>query len=234
MLEVQGIDAFYGDVQVLWDISFHVREGELVSLIGANGAGKTTTLRALSGLLPPRRGEIRFSGQPIHTLSGHKVTNLGLAHIPEGRQLFSDMSVEENLLAGSYLPRTRADRASTLGRVYDVFPRLQERRHQLAGSLSGGEQQMLAIGRALMSQPRLLMLDEPSLGLAPLLVKEVFQIVQDIRDQGVTVLLVEQNVNQALTVSDRAYVLESGRIVLEGAGHELLGDERVKAAYLGI
>ncbi|BAS26616.1 ABC transporter ATP-binding protein [Limnochorda pilosa] len=234
MLEVQGIDVFYGQVQALWDVSFRVDEGELVTLVGANGAGKTTTLRALSGLLRPRTGQIRFQGEPIHTLPGHRVTDLGLAHIPEGRQLFPDMTVEENLLTGSYVSRARSARQQSLEHVYQVFPRLQERRRQLAGSLSGGEQQMLAIGRALMSRPRLLMLDEPSLGLAPILVREVFRIVQEIRDQGVTVLLVEQNVNQALTVADRAYVLENGRITLQGPGQELLGDERVRAAYLGI
>ena len=234
MLEVQGVDAFYGPVQVLWNVSFQVKEGELVTLVGANGAGKTTTLRVLSGLLHPRRGRILFQGEPIENLPAHRVTDLGLAHIPEGRQLFPDMTVEENLLTGSYLPRARAARQESLERVYETFPRLRERRSQLAGSLSGGEQQMLAIGRALMSRPRLLMLDEPSLGLAPLLVKEVFRIVQEIRAQGVTVLLVEQNVHQALAVADRAYVLENGRITLEGTGTDLLGDERVRAAYLGI
>lgn len=234
MLEVQGIDVFYGQVQTLWDVSFHVGEGELVTLVGANGAGKTTTLRAVSGLLHPCRGQILFQGEPIHTLPAHRVTDRGLAHIPEGRQLFPDMTVEENLLTGSYLRRARAARRHSLEQVYRVFPRLEERRTQLAGSLSGGEQQMLAIGRALMSRPRLLMLDEPSLGLAPLLVKEVFRIVEEIRDQGVTVLLVEQNVNQALSIADRAYVLENGRITLKGTGPELLGDERVRAAYLGI
>ncbi|HEY8531591.1 MAG TPA: ABC transporter ATP-binding protein [Limnochorda sp.] len=234
MLEVQGVDAFYGPVQVLWNVSFQVKEGELVTLVGANGAGKTTTLRVLSGLLHPRRGRILFQGEPIENLPAHRVTDLGLAHIPEGRQLFPDMTVEENLLTGSYLPRARAARQESLERVYETFPRLRERRSQLAGSLSGGEQQMLAIGRALMSRPRLLMLDEPSLGLAPLLVKEVFRIVQEIRAQGVTVLLVEQNVHQALAVADRAYVLENGRITLEGTGTDPLGDERVRAAYLGI
>nr|MBO2487437.1 branched-chain amino acid ABC transporter ATP-binding protein [Bacillota bacterium] len=234
MLEVREIDAFYGPVQVLWEVSFRVEAGELVTLVGANGAGKTTTLRVLSGLLHPRRGQVLFEGKPIHHLPAHRVTDLGLALIPEGRQLFPDMTVEENLLTGSYLPRARRSRVESLARVYQAFPRLKERRHQLAGSLSGGEQQMLAIGRALMSQPRLLMLDEPSLGLAPLLVKEVFRIVEEIRAQGVTVLLVEQNVTQALAVADRAYVLENGRITLEGSGPELLGDERVRAAYLGI
>ncbi|MEW6046663.1 MAG: ABC transporter ATP-binding protein [Bacillota bacterium] len=234
LLEVQGIDAFYGDVQALWDVSFGVDEGELVALLGANGAGKTTTLRAVTGLLAPRRGRIRLGGRDIQGESAHRIAGSGVAHVPEGRQLFTLMTVEENLLLGSYLPRTRPNRRKNLDRVYELFPRLFERRTQDAGTLSGGEQQMLAIGRALMSEPRILLLDEPSLGLAPVLVQELFRVIQAISAAGTTVLLVEQNVHQALTVADRAYVLENGRVAMEGSGQELLANPQVQAAYLGL
>ena len=234
LLEVDGIEAFYGDVQALWGVSFRVGEGELVALLGANGAGKTTTLRAVTGLLPPRRGRITFAGQPIHREPAHRIASLGIAHVPEGRQLFPLMTVEENLLLGSYLHRARASRRRNLDEVYRRFPRLYERRHQDAGTLSGGEQQMLAIGRALMSEPRLLVLDEPSLGLAPVLVQELFRVIRDIATSGTTVLLVEQNVHQALAIADRAYVLENGRVVMEGTGKALLADRRVQEAYLGL
>ncbi|WP_404980671.1 ABC transporter ATP-binding protein [Carboxydichorda subterranea] len=234
MLEVDGIDVYYGDVQALWGVSFRVERGEKVALVGANGAGKTTALRAVSGLLHPRRGRVLFGGRPIERMTAHRVTDLGIAHIPEGRQLFPLMSVEENLLAGSYLPRARPHRRANLERVYTLFPRLAERRRQDAGTLSGGEQQMVAIGRALMSEPALLILDEPSLGLAPVLVQELFRVIQRIARDGTTVLLVEQNVHQALTVADRAYVLENGRVVMEGAGRELLAHPGVQAAYLGV
>ncbi len=234
LLEVQGLQAAYGDVQALWDVSFAVEEGELVALLGANGAGKTTTLRAVTGLLPPRRGRISFAGQPIDREPAHRIATLGVAHVPEGRQLFPLMSVEDNLLLGSYPPRARASRRRNLDRVYERFPRLYERRRQDAGTLSGGEQQMLAIGRALMSEPRLLVLDEPSLGLAPVVVQELFGVVHEVASSGTTVLLVEQSVHHALAIADRAYVLENGRVVMEGTGRALLGDARIRSAYLGL
>ena len=234
LLEVQGLEAAYGDVQALWDVSFAVGEGELVALLGANGAGKTTTLRAVTGLLPPRRGRITFDGRPIHREPAHRIAALGIAHIPEGRQLFPLMTVEENLLLGSYLPRARAARRRNLDRFYERFPRLYERRHQDAGTLSGGEQQMLAIGRALMSEPRLLVLDEPSLGLAPVMVQELYRVVREVASSGTTVLLVEQSVHHALSIADRAYVLENGRVVMEGTGRALLSEARIQSAYLGL
>ncbi len=234
MLEVRGLQVAYGDLTTLWDVSFEVHERELVALVGANGAGKTTTLRTISGLLRPRAGAVRFQGQSLAGVSPHRVTDLGIAHVPEGRQLFPLMTVEENLLLGSYPPRARGKRTVNLARVYNTFPVLGERRSQDAGTLSGGEQQMLAIGRALMSDPIVLMLDEPSLGLAPLVVRDVFSVIAQIRTQGVTVLLVEQNVAQALAVADRAYVLENGRVTLHGAGKDLLAHDGVRRAYLGL
>jgi len=233
-LALRRVQAAYGDVQVLWDVSLEVRPGELVALIGANGAGKTTTLRTVARLLRVRDGEVQFGTNRLDQMSSHDVVNLGVAMVPEGRQLFNQMTVEENLLTGSSLARTRTLRRTNLDRVYTLFPLLRERRRQEASTLSGGEQQMLAIGRGLMSAPRLLMLDEPSLGLAPTIVEEVFRVVQDIRREGITVLLVEQNVQQALRIADRAYVMESGRIVLEGPGPELLQSAEVRRAYLGI
>ena len=234
MLRVSGIDVFYGDVQVLWDVSFHVDEGEVVALIGANGAGKSTTLRTISGLLRPRRGTIEFLGERLDRIPPYRVIELGIAHVPEARRLFPEMTVEENLEMGALKPAAKARRAESLEKVYARFPRLKERRRQLAGTLSGGEQQMLAIGRGLMSLPRMILFDEPSLGLAPLLVEEVFDVVNEIRRDGVTVLIVEQNVRQTLAIADRAYVLETGRIVRHGTGRELLEDPEVRKAYLGV
>lgn len=225
---------FYGDVQVLNGPELSVEQGEIVALLGSNGAGKTTMIRTITGLLRPRRGTITFAGQRIDRLRAHAIVDLGIACVPEGRQLFPQMTIEENLLMGSYLRRTRASRARNLDRVYSLFPRLAERKTQEAVTLSGGEQQMLAIGRALMSEPRMLILDEPSLGLAPVLVKEVFRTITGIRQQGVTVFLVEQNVQQSLKLADRAYVLESGRVVLEGTGEHLLGNAEVRKAYLAV
>ncbi len=234
MLRVSGIDVFYGDVQVLWDVSFHVDEGEVVALIGANGAGKSTTLRTISGLLRPRKGSIEFLGERLDRIPPYRVIELGIAHVPEARRLFPEMTVEENLEMGALKPAARARRAESLEKVYARFPRLRERRRQLAGTLSGGEQQMLAIGRGLMSLPRMILFDEPSLGLAPLLVEEVFDVVNEIRRDGVTVLIVEQNVRQTLAIADRAYVLETGRVVRHGTGRELLEDPEVRRAYLGV
>jgi branched-chain amino acid transport system ATP-binding protein len=234
MLVVEGLDVAYGDLQTLWGVSLVIHPGELVALVGANGAGKTTTLRAISGLLQPRAGTIRFGEVVLNGRRPHDIADLGIAHVPEGRQLFPQMTVHEHLLLGSYSRRARPKRTGNLDRVYATFPKLKERRGQDAGTLSGGEQQMLAIGRALMSDPVLLLLDEPSLGLAPLVVRDVFAVVAQIRSQNVTVLLVEQNVAQALQVADRAYVLENGRIVLEGAGRDLLGRDDVRRAYLGV
>ena len=234
MLEVNGIDVFYGDMQVLWDVSFEVREKEILVLVGANGAGKSTSLKAISGLVRPRRGTIAFDGIRLDTVPADEVIGHGVVHVPEARRLFRDMTVEENLVMGSLAPRAKPRRAESLEVVYGLFPRLGERRRQAAGTLSGGEQQMCAIGRGLMALPKVLMLDEPSLGLAPLLVSEVFETVKRINAQGVTVLLVEQNVRQTLALCHRAYVLENGRIVLSGTGQELLGNGHVKEAYLGI
>ncbi len=234
MLKISNIDVFYGDLQVLWDVSFEVREKEILVLIGANGAGKSTTIRTLSSLLTPANGSIDFDGVRIDRLPPHKIIEHGIVHVPEGRRLFSEMSVEENLIMGSLHGEAKAKRHETLAHVYELFPRLKERRKQMAGTLSGGEQQMAAIGRGLMSLPKLMMLDEPSLGLAPLLVQEIFGMVRRINAEGVTVLLVEQNVRQTLRMCDRAYVLENGRVVLEGSGKDLLDNEEVKEAFLGI
>jgi branched-chain amino acid transport system ATP-binding protein len=234
LLEVRGLAVAYGDVRVLHGVSLHVGEGEIVSLVGANGAGKTTTLRAISGLLPALEGEVVFEGTRLTGLSPSRVVGLGIGHVPEGRQLFTNMTVEENLEMGAYLGRARADLAGTLDRVTSLFPRLAERREQQAGTLSGGEQQMLAVARALMSRPRLLILDEPSLGLAPLMVKAIFEAVQRINAEGTTVLLVEQNLVQSLRLSHRGYVLETGKIVLEGKADELLANPHTRRAFLGL
>jgi len=233
MLRVEKIDVFYDDAQALWDVSFTVSPGEIVTLIGSNGAGKSTTLKAISGLVPPASGEIHFDGTRIDRLPAHRIVERGVSHIPEGRRLWPGLTVLENLELGAYPRSARAARQETIAKVFQIFPRLQERKSQSAGTLSGGEQQMLAIGRGLLSKPKLLILDEPSLGLAPLLVSNIFETIQMINRQGVTVLLVEQNVNYALTISHRGYVLETGRIVLFGKGQELLADERMKTAYLG-
>jgi len=234
MLQVRDIDVFYGDVQALWGASFHVEQNEIVTLIGANGAGKTTSLRALSGLVPPRHGSIHFEGQPIHGLPPYELVTRGIALIPEARQLWPGMTVLENLELGAYTKEARSKTTESLRQVFELFPRLHERQFQKAGTLSGGEQQMCAIGRGLMSQPRLLMLDEPSLGLAPMLVKEVFRVIREIAERGVTVLLVEQNVHHALEVANRAYVLETGRVTLSGPARDLLGDARVQEKFLGV
>ena len=234
LLEVASIVAAYGEVRALWDVSLVVGEGDIVTLLGANGAGKTTTMRVLSGLLRPQSGTVTFAGEMIHRLPAPRIVEAGLVQIPEGRRLWPRMTVLENLELGAYGPALRARRQETLDWVLSLFPRLAERRMQLAGTLSGGEQQMLAIGRGLMSRPRLLMLDEPSLGLAPILVREVFNIIKQINGRGVTVLLVEQNVRQALEIAHRGYVLETGRIVRSGSAPDLLDDPEIKRAYLGL
>jgi branched-chain amino acid transport system ATP-binding protein len=234
LLRLEGIDAFYGDLQALYDVSLEVEQGRVFALVGANAAGKSTTLRVISGLVTPRRGRVLLEGQDLTHVPAHARVDLGIVQVPEGRRLFPFMSVAENLLLGAHTRRGRAEREVTLKYVYTLFPVLEERRAQLAGSLSGGEQQMCAIGRALMARPRVLMLDEPTLGLAPVLVKRIFDTVRTINADGMTILLVEQNVRQALTLAQRAAVLESGHLVLHGRGAELLGDERLKRAYLGM
>ena len=232
LLAVQDLVTAYGSVEALHGISFHVDDGEIVALLGANGAGKTTTLRTISGLLRPRAGEVRFAGERIDTRPAHEIVRLGLTHVPEGRWIFTLLTVDENLRLGAYAER-RVSREA-LDRVFTQFPRLAERRGQLAGTLSGGEQQMLAMARALMTRPRLLLLDEPSMGLAPVLVRGIFQTIAEINRQGTTVLLVEQNASAALRLARRAYVLETGRIALEGLGAELARNEAVRRAYLGV
>jgi branched-chain amino acid transport system ATP-binding protein len=234
MLKVKGIDVFYGDLQVLWDVSFEVREKEILVLVGANGAGKSTTIRTISSLLTPKKGSIEFNGVRLDKTPAYRVIEHGIVHVPEGRRLFVQMSVEENLVMGTLCGDAKVKRFQTIERVYDLFPRLRERKKQLAGTLSGGEQQMLAVGRGLMSLPKLMMFDEPSLGLAPILVQEIFHMVKRVNQEGVTALLVEQNVKQTLAMCNRAYALENGRIVLEGTGQELMANEHVREAYLGI
>jgi branched-chain amino acid transport system ATP-binding protein len=234
LLEVAGVDAFQGRIQVLWQVSLRVEPGEIVSVVGSNGAGKSTLIDTISGLATRTAGTITFAGRTIDLVPPHERVALGLVQIPEGRRLFPFMSVVANLRMGSFNGRARARQRENLERVFGLFPVLRSRMHQVAGTLSGGEQQMLTIGRALMAEPTMLMIDEPSLGLAPLFVKTMFEVVQSIRAQGVTVLLVEQNVRKALTMSDRAYVLENGRIVLEGAGPALLEDHHLRQAYLGL
>ena len=234
MLEIKNIDVFYGDVQVIWDISFEIKQGEIVALIGANGAGKSTTLKTISGILRPRNGEILFNDIPLHKVEPYRLIELGIAHVPEARRLFVEMSVEENLDMGSLKGEAKKEREITKQLVFELFPRLLERRRQLAGTLSGGEQQMLAMGRGLMSKPKLQMFDEPSLGLSPILVKDIFNVIKRIKAEGTTVLIVEQNVKQTLAIADRVYVLENGRIALQGTGAELLNNEHVKTAYLGV
>jgi len=234
VISVKELDAGYGDIQVLRGVSLEINEGEIVSLVGANAAGKSTMVKALSGIIKPWRGQVLFDGVRVDTLEPHEIVELGIVQVPEGRRLFPQMSVLENLLLGAYTPRARRDYAKTLRDIFEMFPILKERQNQLAGSLSGGEQQMCAIGRGLMAKPKLLMLDEPSLGLAPILVAQVLNMVKAIREQGVTVLLVEQNVRQSLALADRGYVLENGRIVIEGPSAALLADDRLRQAYLGM
>jgi branched-chain amino acid transport system ATP-binding protein len=234
VLELEGVDAFYGRIQALRGVSIKVDKGEVVALIGSNGAGKTTTLRTISGLMHPQSGTVMFDGQDITRTRPSRIVELGICQSPEGRRLFSRMTVLDNLFMGAYSRNDRAGIAADMERVFSLFPRLQERRTQIAGTLSGGEQQMLAMGRALMSRPKVLMLDEPSLGLAPILVETIFSIVREINGQGTTVLLVEQNANKALEVANRGYVLESGVIVQHGSGRELLASEEVQKAYLGM
>ena len=234
MLEVSHIQAEYAGVVALHDVSFVVAEGEVVSIIGSNGAGKSTTLRTISGQLRPTAGSIAFRGERIGGLPAHRIAEQGIAHVPEGRKLFSRLSVRENLLVGSYSGRARAEELASIDRVFQMFPRLRERANQRAGTLSGGEQQMLAIGRGLMLRPALLMLDEPSLGLAPKLVDEIFATIRTIANEGMTILLVEQNVRESLELADRAYVLQTGTTVVEGAGRELLDSDLVRRAYLGL
>jgi branched-chain amino acid transport system ATP-binding protein len=234
MLRVEKLSFAYGDLQVLWNVDLEVERGEIVAVLGANGAGKSTLLRNLSRLLRPSSGRISYEGRDLATLAPHEVVELGIVQVPEGRHIFPEMTVAENLRMGGYLPATRRDRARNAERVHALFPRLAERRDQLGGTLSGGEQQMLAIGRALMANPRLLLLDEPSLGLSPLLVRSIFEVVRRINAEGTPILLVEQNVHQSLRISHRAYVLEGGRVALSGTGPELLSDPHVKRAYLGV
>jgi branched-chain amino acid transport system ATP-binding protein len=234
MLKVENIDVSYGDLQVLWDVSFEVNEGQIVALVGANGAGKSTTLKTVSGILRPTSGSIRFLDQRLNQIPAHKIIDHGIAHVPEGRRLFPEMSVRENLIMGALSPRAKAKRNETMEWIFGLFPRLRERHKQLAGTLSGGEQQMCAVGRGLMALPRLIMFDEPSLGLAPILVADIFKIIQRIQQEGVTVLIVEQNTKHTLEICTRGYVLENGRVVLSGTGQELLNNEHVRQAYLGI
>lgn len=233
MLEVSQLSVNYGMIKAVKDVSFQVHPGEIISLIGANGAGKTTILNTLSGLIKASQGHIRFEGQDLSCLSAKQIVQAGLVQVPEGRRVFRELTVKENLLMGAYLRKDKSALAQDLKVVYQRFPILEERLNQDASTLSGGEQQMLAMGRALMSRPKLLLLDEPSMGLAPLFIQEVFQIIQDIQSQGTTVLLIEQNARQALKISNRAYVLETGKVVLSGSGQELLADPKVQAAYLG-
>lgn len=234
MLDIEDVSVAYGQLRVLTEINLTVEKGKIISIIGANGAGKTTLLKTASGLIRPESGTISFEGRSIHSAAPHEIVALGIVHIPEGRQIFTSLTVEDNLRVGSYLPRAREIRERTIKRVYEMFPRLQERRRQLARTLSGGEQQMLAIGRGLMSMPRLLMLDEPSLGLAPLIVSSIFSVIREINQRGITILLVEQNISHALKMSHWGYVIENRRIVLSGTGEDLAANEHTKKAYFGV
>lgn len=233
MLEVKDIEVYYGVIQAIKGISFEVNEGEVIALIGANGAGKTTTLHTITGLLSPKKGSVVFEGQDITKVPAHKIVSLGMAHVPEGRRVFAELSVYENLKMGAYTRKDKTEIEKTLQIVYKRFPRLEERKNQLAGTLSGGEQQMLAMGRALISRPKIIVMDEPSMGLSPILVNEIFDIIKEVSAGGTTVLLVEQNAKKALSIADRAYVLETGKIVLEGNAKDLMNDDSIKKAYLG-
>ncbi|HEX7489874.1 MAG TPA: ABC transporter ATP-binding protein [Anaeromyxobacteraceae bacterium] len=234
MLEIRKLSFAYGDLRVLWEVDLEVRQGEIVTVVGGNGAGKSTTLRNVSRLLRPMSGTLRFQEQDLTRLESHQVVELGIVQVPEGRRIFPEMTVLENLRMGSYPRSTRADRGRNIERAFTLFPRLKERQKQLGGTMSGGEQQMLAIARGLMGNPKLLLLDEPSLGLSPLFVKNIFDIIAEINRQGTSILLVEQNVFQSLRIAHRAYVLETGRVVMTGSGQELLGNDHVKKAYLGL
>lgn len=233
MLEIKNLEVYYGVIQAIKGISFEVNEGEVIALIGANGAGKTTTLQTITGMLKPAAGEVLFEGQDISKIPGHKIVTMGMAHVPEGRRVFAELSVYENLKMGAYTRKDKAEIAESLKRVYKSFPRLEERKNQLAGTLSGGEQQMLAMGRALMSKPKIILMDEPSMGLSPIFVEEIFNIIREISAEGTTVLLVEQNAKKALEIADRAYVLETGNIVLSGDAGEMMNNDSIKKAYLG-
>lgn len=233
MLKVTDLHVYYGVIQAIKGLSFEVNEGEVIALIGANGAGKTTILHTITGLVEPKSGKVEFEGKDITKMPGHKIVTLGMAHVPEGRRVFADLSVLENLRLGAYTRKDKNEIEKTLEMVYKRFPRLEERKNQLAGTLSGGEQQMLAMGRALMSHPKIILMDEPSMGLSPIFVNEIFDIIKEVSAGGTTVLLVEQNAKKALGIADRAYVLETGKIVLEGNAVELMNDESVKKAYLG-
>ena len=233
MLEVKDLEVYYGMIQAIKGISFEVNQGEVIALIGANGAGKTTTLHTITGLLSPKKGSVLFEGQDITKVPAHKIVSMGMAHVPEGRRVFSQLSVYENLKLGAYTRKDRSNIDKELQSIYERFPRLAERKNQLAGTLSGGEQQMLAMGRALMSKPSIVLMDEPSMGLSPILVNEIFDIIELISKSGTTVLLVEQNAKKALSIADRAYVLETGKVVLEGNAKDLLENDSIKKAYLG-
>lgn len=232
ILEVKDLEVYYGVIQAIKGISFEVNEGEIIALIGANGAGKTTTLQTITGLIPAKAGKIFYEGKEITRIPGYKLVSMGIAHVPEGRRVFAEMTVLQNLRMGAYTRKDKAELEGTLKTIYQRFPRLEERKNQLAGTLSGGEQQMLAMGRALMSHPRLIVMDEPSMGLSPIYVNEIFEIIQEINKTGTTVLLVEQNAKKALSIADKAYVLETGNIVLSGDAKELMNDDSVKKAYL--
>ena len=233
MLEVKNLQVYYGVIQAIKDVSFTVNEGEVIALIGANGAGKTTILHTITGLISAKSGEVLYEGADLQKIPAHKIVSLGIAHVPEGRHVFAQLSVYENLLMGAFTRKDKAEIDESIQSVYKRFPRLQERKHQLAGTLSGGEQQMLAMGRALMSKPKIILMDEPSMGLSPILVAEIFDIIKSISKSGTTVLLVEQNAKKALSIADRAYVLETGKIVLTDDAKKLMDNEQVKKAYLG-
>ena len=233
MLEVKDLEVYYGMIQAIKGISFHVDQGEVIALIGANGAGKTTTLHTVTGLLSAKRGSILFEGKAITKVPAHKIVAMGMAHVPEGRRVFAQLSVLQNLKMGAYTRKDKEEIENTLKMVYERFPRLEERQNQMAGTLSGGEQQMLAMGRALMSHPKIILMDEPSMGLSPIFVNEIFDIIKEVSKSGTTVLLVEQNAKKALAIADRAYVLETGKIALEGKADVLMNDDSIKKAYLG-
>ena len=233
MLEIHDIEVFYGMIHAIKGVSFQVNEGEVIALIGANGAGKTTMLHSITGLIAPKKGQIVFEGQDITSTPAHKIVSMGMAHVPEGRRVFAQLTVLENLKMGAFTRKDKDEVEESLIRVYKRFPRLEERKNQMAGTLSGGEQQMLAMGRALMSHPKIILMDEPSMGLSPIFVNEIFDIIREVSEGGTTVLLVEQNAKKALSIADRAYVLETGKIVLDGKAEELLNDDSVKKAYLG-